>query len=252
MKMTKSVLYQKDGSFEEKINPGSLWMNYDCEKIRCYYMTSPKGLKFDNKEGTYTLYELFDGNNEEYPKFPSGGSGSTPVFDLTFGTDSENESSPDYFELVPKSCFYGVLQLDNYDQNVSVNVPVCSSYDEFYPDITIDNKTSNGKSSIDIKNNIINVANNDKVEILIDKKSTSFKEEMPTEIKTSFSPGTNNLKIKHEGNFLEATGTFKKYSNKLQNTSYQGILTVEILYPRFCDVYGIYKKTFIVNYEEWY
>ena len=254
MKMTKSILYQKDGTVEERINPGSLWMNNDCEKIRCYYQTSPKGLKFDNKEGTYCLSDLIDGNNPEYPKFPIGGnSGDNEVFDLTFGTDSENESSPDYFELVPKSCFYGVLVLNNYDQNVDVNVPVCSSYDEFYPDITINNKTSNGKSSIDIKNNIINVAEGETVTILVDEKSV--KEGMCTKIKTSFSSsGASIIKVSHDesGHTLSAEGIPSTSNTKLQNTSYQGILTVDIYYPRFCDVYGTYRKTFIVNYEEWY
>ena len=251
MKMTKSILYQKDGSFVETINPGSLWMNNDCEKIRCYYQTSPKGLKFDNKEGTYYLKDLVDGNNKDYPKFPSGSSsGDNEVFILTFGTDSENESSPYYFDLVPKSCFYGVLQLHNYDQNVVVNVPVCSSYDEFYPEIS---KPLTGNSSIDIKNNIINVAIGETVTILVDKNSV--KDGMCTEIKTNFSSsGGRNIKVIHNesGNTLSVDGVPSSSNTKLQNTSYQGILTVDIYYPRFCDVYGTYRKTFIVNYEEWY
>ena len=127
---------------------------------------------------------------------------------------------------------------------------MCSSYDEFYPEIS---KPLTGNSSIDIKNNIINVAIGETVTILVDKNSV--KDGMCTEIKTNFSSSEGrNIKVIHNesGNTLSVDGVPSSSNTKLQNTSYQGILTVDIYYPRFCDVYGTYRKTFIVNYEEWY
>lgn len=253
LRMAKLVVYDKDNKAKETLNPGSVRLLKTDKKARVYFSTSPKGLKFDNKEGTYLMENINIGSNkdEDFNMMPKGNP-KLQVFKLTFGTDSSEISYPDYFEIEPLNCFYGTLKLENFDQNVSVNVPLCITYDDFKPQF----KLSGGKkSSFDAKNHVLNIADNDSVQIVVSNMSSYPGMQNSILYRYEYESVSDGVSISTDEVLLNpsritgsgvAGGTSVRYS-----TSYDGKLTVTIYYPKYCDVYGEYTETFIVNHETW-
>lgn len=252
LRLAKLIVYDKNNKATETINPGSVRLLKSDKKARVYFSTSPKGLKFDTKAGTYTMKQINNGSNknEGFEKLPKG-KDDLQVFKLSFGTDANEVSYPDYLEIVPLNCFYGTLKLENFDQNVYQDLPICITYDDFKPEFKLSG--SYKKSSFDAKNHVLNVADTENIQLVVSnmskypgmENSILYQYEYDGE-KVNIpdaDPSRTPPTISGSGS---AGGTSYRYS-----TTYDGNLTVTVYYPKYCDVYGEYSETFIVNHETW-
>ncbi len=242
------------GNITKVTDPTNIRVPYTSQWVRLHYKTDPEGLTFDNAQKYYSMNDL------DSPRFKSD---SSSFLYLSYGKESSSYagSSPNYVQITPNKCGYAVLHLYNTESVVECDVPVCFYDPTFSPGLISYFESSNTygvKSSSDITNGIINIANGETVKLILNRSnipvimSAKFESVKVNEVyTTSYSDAAGFTPYALiTGNMRGSTSYTKKYS-----TSYVGTFTVTVTYPDYSGSKSgegkTYSKTFLVMQEEW-